>query len=223
MAKHSLRQPKLLTLTLAVTLVQSACVTSYAELYDCEEDLVGSPIELEDLDSTMLLTHPAESILSTLESPMSATAGPDNRLFDTNPDLEGGSGEDVELTLNFASEGTFFDGRGAFCDEKEAEFLVEVVVRREEQVLFTGEALLTIARPTFGKKSVRMEEFEGDELLAFFGISAQQATPAADQEHHAILDVFAIDGEIDHVRLEVGNDSITTGNTTPLVEVLFQR
>ncbi len=224
MAKYPLRQSKLLTLTLiAAAATQSACIASYAELYDCEEDLVGSPIALEDLDSTIVIDHPIEPFLSTLESSMPATAGLDDRLFSTNPELAAGAGEDVELTLNFASEGTFFDRRGTFCNQKEAEFVVEVVVRSGEEVLFTGETPFTLAGSAFGKKPVRMDEFEDSELLAFFGISEEQAAPVGDQKHDATLEVFAKDGEIDFVRLEVGNDDITTGHTTPLIEVLFQQ
>ena len=107
--------------------------------------------------------------------------------------------------------------------EQVAEFSVEVVVRSGDQLLFSGETPLEIVSPTFGRPLVRMDEFEDGELLALFGISEEEAAPSGDQNHDAFLDVFAKDGEISHVRLEVGNDSTTTGNTTPLLEVLFQQ
>lgn len=222
MAKYTLRQSKLLVCSLAFVTMQGGCFSSCAEEYDCEED-PGRLIELDDLDATMLLDYPVENFLSTIESPMPAVAGHDDRLFESNTDLEEGLGEDVEMTLVLEREGTYYDRQGTFCDEQVAEFLVEVVVRSGDQLLFSGKTHLEIVSPTFGKQLVRMDEFEDRELLALFGISEDQAAPVGDQNHDAFLDVFAKDGEISHVRLEVGNDSTTTGNTTPLLEVLYQQ
>lgn len=152
---------------------------------------------------------------------MQALLGPDDELLRSNLALRQGTGSEVELSIRFGTTGRFFDGRGAFCTSLALEFPVEVVIRQADEVLFSVSGDLEITDPNFGHPT-RLSIDEEAGLLDALGVDPLEVAPEDGQQRHAILDIYASEGEVQHVRLELGNYDESTGNGRPIAEVLFE-